>query len=89
MDVMNQEIRNNSRTKFYLATDSPETQWKFMEKYGEKITVYKKMEAKRYYRATTLRHAVIDVYLLSLCKAFHGSKGSSYSHLVRICHNQE
>mmetsp|Transcript_15721 Transcript_15721/g.22053 ORF Transcript_15721/g.22053 Transcript_15721/m.22053 type:complete len:227 (-) Transcript_15721:470-1150(-) len=38
IDVMNQEIKNNSRTKFYLATDSPEAQWKFMEKYGFELT---------------------------------------------------
>ena len=56
----------------------------FIEKkeFGDRIKVYKSIETNDNFRQTDGEHAMIDIYLLSLCKAFKGSFASSFTQHV-------
>ena len=62
---------------FFLATDDPEIERFFQQKYGENIVVY----SKTFGRDTPegIRDAVVDLYLLSKTSKIYGSFWSSYS----------
>lgn len=86
-----------SSTKIYLATDNASTQEIFRHRYGQRIMVYQPIEAdndpnrplstketgRAKHRRTTLDHAIIDLYLLASCRAFKGSRFSSFSELAQ------
>eukprot|EP00466_Bigelowiella_natans_P004758 jgi/Bigna1/88048/estExt_fgenesh1_pg.C_270144 len=76
--------------RFFLATDNGLTQKNFLEdeEYGDRIVVWKKIDQKQVEttdstRHTTVRDAVIDVFLLALCKRVYGSGLSTFSTLAQ------
>lgn len=76
------EIIRNTAENIYLACDDKQVQEDFKKKFGERIKVYKSIETNDNFRQTDGEHAVIDIYLLSLCKAFKGSFASSFTQHV-------
>jgi hypothetical protein len=81
------EHPENSDTKVYLACDCAETQDYFKSKYGDKILFYKHIENSSSLRKTDGVHAVVDLYVLSLCRLFFGTFGSSFSKHVLYLQN--
>ena len=73
------EHPENADTKVYLACDCAETQDYFKSKYGDKILFYKNIENSSSLRKTDGIHAVVDLYVLALCRLFFGTFGSSFS----------
>jgi hypothetical protein len=73
------EHPENADTKVYLACDCAETQDYFKSKYGDKILFYKQIENSSSLRKTDGIHAVVDLYVLALCRLFFGTFGSSFS----------
>jgi len=81
------EHHENSKFKIYLACDCKETQDYFINKYGEQIIYYRRIDDSKELRKTDGEHAVVDLYLLSLCRLFFGTFGSSFSKHVLYLQN--
>lgn len=76
-------IEENPKYKVYLATDNMNTQNMFIEKYGERIIFYEKIQKNRnIIRKTSLEHTVIDIFICSKALKFKGSGYSSLSDLI-------
>lgn len=69
----------NADANIYLACDCKETQDYFKSKYGDKIIYYKPIQDSSSLRKTDGVHAVVDLYILALCRLFFGTFGSSFS----------
>lgn len=69
----------NKDCKIYLACDCKETQDYYINKYGDKIIFYNRIQENNELRKTDGIHAVVDLYLLSFCKLFYGTFASSFS----------
>lgn len=76
------EVVRNTTENIYLACDDKQIQEDFQKEFGERIKVYKSIETNDNFRQTDGKHAVIDIYLLSLCKVFKGSFASSFTQHV-------
>lgn len=63
---------------FYLATDSPSVQRNLIKRYGRSIIFYNKPSLSRN-NDLGMKHALIELYLLSSTKIIIGSYGSSFS----------
>lgn len=63
---------------FYLATDSPSVERELIERFGKSIVTYKKPSLLRN-EDLGMRHALIELFLLSSTKRIIGSYGSSFS----------
>jgi hypothetical protein len=85
-------IRKDSAARFFLATDNAKTQQAFEKEFKGRVIVFgaiseqtvggQKKKGAGAVRHTSLLHAVVDVYLLALCKVVHGSGESSFSTLA-------
>jgi len=76
--TMNEEIKKSAGVKFFLATDSTETQKHMINLYGDRIIMYQKTSLNRD-DVAAIRDAMIDLYALSRSRKIIGSYGSSFS----------
>ncbi len=82
MQIMENEIKTNERTCFFLATDCLETQNYLLNRFHNRI-IYREKEFSR--TSTKGMHdAVIDLYLLAKTSKIIGSYYSSYSRTASI-----
>lgn len=79
MKLIDDELKTNKSTKFFLATDNVDTQLMFKNKYPNNVIFYKLIEKKENLRQTSLKEAGIDLCLLSRCHHVEGSFHSSYT----------
>ncbi len=77
-DKVEEELKANPQTKFYLATDDPNEEKSFIEKFGESILIYQKHSLDRN-NPIAIKDALVDLYNLSHCKKIYGSYWSSFS----------
>lgn len=73
-----EELCSNPETKFYLATDDPQEEKLFIERYGHRIVVYQKNSLDRN-NPLAIKDALVDLYNLSRCRKIYGSYWSSFS----------
>lgn len=88
LNRIREDIKVHPQIKFYLATDDPAEETKFISEYGERILIYKKHSLDRNDPAA-IRDAVIDLYNLSQCSKIYGSYYSSFSDVAAIWGNIE
>jgi hypothetical protein len=80
------ENKKNNNVKIYLATDNPNTQDLFFSKYGNRIVVNDKINPNNQNnnnRMTSLKDAIIDLFVCSNAKYFKGSGFSSFSDFIQ------
>lgn len=75
-------LSKNTTENIYLACDDKQTQEDFQREFGDRIKIYKPIENTEHFRQTDGAHAIVDIYLLSLCKLFKGSFASSFTQHV-------
>jgi len=80
-NAMDMEIELDSDVKFFLATDSAETEAHLRQLYGERIIVHKKSSLDRN-NVAAIRDAMVDLYCLSKTKKIIGSFASSFSEVA-------
>ena len=73
-----EELKANPQMKFYLATDDPNEEKAFIEKFGEGIMIYQKHSLDRN-NPIAIKDALVDLYNLSHCRKIYGSYWSSFS----------
>lgn len=73
------DLVEHNNCNFYLACDDLDVQSQVINKFGDRVKYYNKIEHNSNFRQTDGVHAVVDIYLLSLCKGFKGSYASSFS----------
>jgi hypothetical protein len=73
-----EELKEKADTKFYLATDDPHEEQAFLEKFGNRIMIYKKHSLDRN-NPLAIKDALVDLYNLSHCRKIYGSYWSSFS----------
>lgn len=68
----------------YVATDNRETQQKFLDLFGDKIKVYTEItKKKKKLRQTSMREAIIDIFMCAGANKFLGTKYSSFSDTIK------
>ena len=78
-------LTTNRRTRFFLATDSEDTEARFLNRYGDRIHTN---DAKRFVPSDFLepkenqRDAVVDLFALARTNSILGSNASSFSQLA-------
>lgn len=77
-EKVEEELSRNPQTKFYLATDDPQEESAFVEKFASKILIYNKHSLDRN-NPLAIKDALIDLYNLSHCQKIYGSYWSSFS----------
>ncbi len=77
LELMDREKSSNPGIKFYLSTDSPETEQIIMDKFPDEVTVYNK-ELRRD-KKEGIQDALIDLLCLSSTSKIIGSYWSSFS----------
>ena len=73
-----EELKENADTKFYLATDDPQEEKAFLDRFGNRIMIYKKHSLDRN-TPIAIKDALVDLYNLSHCRKIYGSYWSSFS----------
>jgi len=76
--AMEEEIGRDSRTQFFLSTDSPEEEKRLTNAFKERIITYTKRTLSRA-RKTGIQDAVTDLFCLSKTEKIVGSHGSSFT----------
>ncbi|MBO5613037.1 MAG: hypothetical protein J5905_00860 [Prevotella sp.] len=77
-EKVEEELSRNPQMKFYLATDDPQEESAFVEKFGSKVLIYNKHSLDRN-NPLAIKDALIDLYNLSHCQKIYGSYWSSFS----------
>jgi hypothetical protein len=75
--------RYSKGKSFYLATDNADTQKKYQKKYGNRVLFNSAIQHNNNLRKTSLKDAIIDIYVLSYCKSIKGTHNSSFSEFAR------
>ena len=90
-NMIDMELDNNDQSKFFLATDNPESRLKIMERYGDKVISYTTQDDFniKKLRQTSMENSIVDFYCLSLCKRLYGENGSSFSDVASELGNIE
>ncbi len=78
IEAIKQRLKENSKARFFLATDCPNTQEQFVSRFKDRIIINSKSFGRDSLQG--MQSAVIDLYLLSRCCCILGSYGSSFSH---------
>jgi hypothetical protein len=78
IDLVDKKIQEDSSARFFLATDCPETQRIFSERYNDKVLFREKQFGRNSLQG--MESSLIDLYLLSRCCKVIGSYYSSFSH---------
>jgi len=76
--AMEEEIKMDARTQFFLSTDSPEEEERLVTAFKERIITYTKRTLSRA-RRTGIQDAVTDLFCLSRTEKIIGSHGSSFT----------
>jgi len=76
---------DKSEKRIYIATDNFETQEMYYNKYKERIKYIKFITSNKF-RRTSLRDAIIDIYMCINSERFLGTPWSSFSSLIK--HNR-
>lgn len=76
--LMEAEIKLDNETKFFIATDDPETEEKLSKLFSNKIIIYPKKTMDRN-NPKAIVYAAIDLYCLSNCRKLIGSHGSTFT----------
>ncbi len=74
---MEQEVERDPTTRFFLATDDPETERRVRQRFPERVFTRPKVFARD--KASGVRDALVDLLLLSRCRLIIGSHWSSFS----------
>lgn len=82
-DFCNYIKKYSAGQRFFLATDNRDTQEYYIRKYANRVHFYASIPRNDDLRKTTLRNAIIDIYLLSYCKNIKGTYKSSFSEFSR------
>jgi len=80
-EKMSEIIAKNRKTKFFLATDSKETQEKFIKKFGKRIVVYPNKDFQRN-TEKSIKDAFVDMLLLSKTKYILGTYLSTFTEIA-------
>jgi len=81
--MMNKEIENDPKVKFFIAADNRKTQDVFLKKFPNHVIVFKKIvRLKNSLRHTTMVDTGIDMCLLTHCKRVEGTFHSSFSRVA-------
>ena len=75
-------INQNKNYKIYLATDNKDTQDFYINKFKNKIVYNKKIIKTSDFRQTSLKDAIIDMYMCINANKFKGSYYSSFSGFI-------
>jgi len=78
LDKIQSTLDKDPQSLFYLATDSPEVETDLKNRFGKSIIGYKKPSLSRD-EDLGMKHALIELLLLSSTKKIIGSYGSSFS----------
>ena len=82
-DEFNTFIKNNKNNKnLYIATDDPKTYKVFRKRYRKNVKLKYHETNPTAYRKTSLRDAIIDIYMSVYADEFMGSGASSFSELI-------
>ena len=82
-------IDNNiSNKKLYISTDNPTTYNKFKQKYKQQVKFDFHNNNDNNVRKTSLKDAIIDIYMCKYANKFKGSGYSSFSDLIKILRNE-
>ena len=85
---MRDELHAHPDAKFYLATDDPVEEERFLSEFGDRILVYKKHSLDRN-DPIAIKDALIDLYNLSQCRKILASYYSSFSDVAALWGNIE
>lgn len=85
IQVVEQELAANPNARFFLATDDPETEQRFIQRFGNAIIVHPKTFGRD--SAQGIKDAVVDLYLLSRTQKLYASFQSSFSETAGIIGN--
>lgn len=77
IDIMDADIRNNPKARFFLATDDVETRRALVGRYGRRILYHDNILSRD--SVAGMRDALIDLYCLSRTRKIVGSYWSSFS----------
>jgi hypothetical protein len=77
MDAIQRELRTDPMTTFFLATDSPDVESRFMAAFGDRIIRYPKEFGRNTVKG--VQDALVDLVCLSRTGKIIGSEGSSFS----------
>lgn len=77
-------IDNKKECNLYIATDNADTFNKFKSKYSDRIKLQPNTFNKNKLRQTTLKDAIIDLFMCSFAKDFKGSYWSSFSDQIKM-----
>ncbi len=83
IEIMNKELKENSNTNFFLATQEEETEKKFKDIFNDKIIIYPKKTKTRGDEGA-VREALIEFILLSKTKKIYGTFESTFSQLTSL-----
>lgn len=77
-EKVKEELDTNPQVRFYLATDDPQEERAFVEKFGNCILIHRKHSLNRN-NPVAIKDALVDLYNLSHCSKIFGSYWSSFS----------
>ena len=80
-EKMKEILNNDPSTKFFVCTDSQETEDEFIKEFGDKIIVYPKKNRDRTTRIAT-QQGLIDLLLLSRTKHIVGTFRTTFTELA-------
>ena len=78
IEQMDEELKVNKDTRFFLATDSLDEEFKLRQVFKDRIITYEKRTLNRS-DLHAIQDAVIDLFCLSRCKKLIGSYHSSFT----------
>ena len=81
-NIINNILKENPSQKFFLATDNLKTQNFFCKLFPNNMVIQKKIKEQSQNRQTTFEESIIDLFALTNCKEFYGTRESSFTRFV-------
>jgi hypothetical protein len=78
VELMDLEVRQDERTKFFLSTDAPGEEELLRERFGARVVVHPKKSLDRT-DSVAAQDALVDLYCLGNCRKLIGSYWSSFT----------
>lgn len=78
VDAIEQEVSNDPRVKFFLATDDAKEEEFLQKQFPNRMVLHKKQSLDRK-ESKAIQEAAIDLYCLARCKKIYGTYWSSFS----------
>ncbi|MBN2109295.1 MAG: hypothetical protein JW832_17840, partial [Deltaproteobacteria bacterium] len=82
LSIMERLTHDDTRAGFFLATDDPQEEKRFLDAFPGRVIIHKKRSFLRNEPAA-IQDALIDLYTLSKCKKIIGSYWSSFTDVAR------